>query len=130
MTDFNNSNAALILSQAIKIAGFDAVRSAALTAVAASPGFTSEQKLAIKIAGGQLVYHAPFGAPQVLSDIMDMAWEDVSAGGVEALTIEQREGIIQGIMAVCKGIIAAEATRLNDLTQLETPVPEAAIEAE
>lgn len=124
MTEFENQNTIEVFRQALLISGFDAVRDTFLAALSSSSAFTNEQKLAIRLAGAKLFYMgpSPAGVESLLLQILNLTWQDVGLGGddVVALSIEQRVGIIDGIMLVCKAIIAAESSRLQALAESNT----------
>lgn len=119
-----NQNTVEVFRQALLISSFEVVRDTFLSALSASTDFTQEQKLAIRLAGAKLQYMgpSPAGVESLLLQILNMKWQDVGLGGddVAALTAEQRVGIVDGIINVCKGIIAAEALRLEQLADSDT----------
>ena len=126
LTTFLNTTNMEVFSEAIKIAGYDEIRDTFIAQLSASESFTNEQKLAVKLAGKSMNNPGDYEATQnrILMQVLNISWDDVDAGGVTPLLPEQRAGIIDGIMAVCKGIINAECDRLEQLTQLDTDLPE------
>jgi len=127
--DFNNIDTKHLelIQQALLIAGFEQIKDTFLGILSQSPNFTTEQKLAIRLAASNLNFMgvSPAGVNQLLLDILFMKWQDVGLGGddVAALSTSQREGILEGLMSVCRGIIAQESQRLETLSIEQTELP-------
>jgi len=125
LTTFKNTQLIPVFTQALMLSNFDTIRAQMLAAIQADANFATEQKLAIRLAGAEMQSPGPWdhAIDELLLSIINMTWEEISADGVSALLPEQREAIIQGIMAICKGIIQAEADRLSTLAASDTSLP-------
>jgi len=123
-----NPNVMAVFGQALRFASFEAIKNAFVQQLASSPSFTSAQKLAIRLAAEKLRdfpgsdLYTPDGP---LLGILKLAWEDIAVdtGEVAALLPEQRVAIFDAVLTISKGIISAEAQRLNDLAALNTTLP-------
>ena len=123
INSFVGTNQYAVYFQALKLSSFETIKNGFLALLEISPDYTNEQKLAIKLAAEKLdkypsTDHNSFDG--ALLGIMNMEWEDAGATGTQALTLEQREAILEAVLGICKAIIQSEADRLASLATLET----------
>lgn len=126
LKNFQSLNHYPVYLQAVKLVGYEVVKQALLSALMASPNFTQEQKLVIKIAASELHNYPPsdlMAQDGVLIGLMNIDLETLGAQGATPLLPAQREGVMAGLMAICKKIIAGESARLDALTALDTALP-------
>lgn len=119
---FAGTNCIEVYLQAQSLVGYEFIKGQLLQALFANPDFTHEQKLAIKVASIdiQAPSHSHDDVDKMLLHILHMTWEDAGATGTVALLPEQRAGIIDGLMTICKTIIDGESQRLSQIALLET----------
>jgi len=121
INSFNGTPQYEVYAQALKLASFDQIKDTFIAYLEQSPDYTNEQKLAIKLAAEKLDKY-PSSNHNIndgaLLGIMNMAWEDIGAAGTSALSLEQREAILDGVLSVCKSIILAESDRLASVASL------------
>lgn len=115
-----------VYNEAVRLVGFDRIKDAFLAGLDGSPDFTTEMKLAIKLAAEKLPQYPgsdfnTFDGP--LLGILYMPWESVGATGMAPLTTEQRDAILQGVLAVCKAMVNAESLRLQGIAGLDMALP-------
>ena len=123
ITTFNGTTQYDIYNQAVKLSSFDEIKDTFLAQLDNNIDFTDNQKNAIKLAAEKLRYY-PDSSPAiqdgVLLGIVNMGWDIVGASGVDALTVQQRINILDGVLAVCKSIILAESDRLANISTLNS----------
>lgn len=100
---------------AIKLVGYDSVRTASLEALAEVPGITTERLTAFQFASLQ-----PLSTEDdvlvFLNFVLYGDWQSRGIPVVGVLTSAERLGIVQVIHGVCNGILTAETTRITSLT--------------
>ena len=115
ITTFNGTTQYDVYIKALQLSSFDYIKDIFLAQLDNNEDFSDNEKTAIKLAAEKLRYY-PDSSPAiqdgVLLGIVNMGWDIVGASGVDALTINQRINILDGVLAVCKSIILAESDRL------------------
>ena len=115
ITTFNGTTQYNIYHQALMLSNFDVIKDTFLSQLDNNTSYTDNEKNAIKLAAEKLRNYP--SSDHVINDgallgIMNIDWQTTGATGVDALTIEQRSNILEGVLAVCKSIILQESDRM------------------
>ena len=123
ITTFNGTDIYTIYHQALMMVGFDKIKDTFIAQLDNNTDFTNDQKIAIKLAAEKLRYY-PDSSPVILDGallgIINMGWDNIGVSGIDALTVQQRLDILDGVLSVCKSIILAESDRLSTIASLNS----------
>lgn len=121
MITFESSPIVDLVTEALRHQALDEFAAAVVSAVAASPDFSTEQSLAVNVVTDRLVRLG--GAVQALLEyVMNGDWS--TAVSVPALSSEQREAILGYIIDQAKSVLAAKAAELTALAAASYAIPQ------
>lgn len=100
---------------AIKLVGYDAVRTASLEALGEVPGITTERLTAFQFASLQPL-NTEDDVLLFLNFVLFGDWQSRGIPVVGVLTSAERLGIIQIVHGVCNGLLTTEINRITSLT--------------
>lgn len=121
-----NTPQSALLSEALRLAGYDAVAAETLSYIAVDPDMPEIVKGNIR---AMAFYMASLNggnpdAGSILHTIATAPWSVIGVAdeSIPALTTENRLAIIELVMMVCQQIINAEAGRLTALAELDVTI--------
>ena len=125
MIDFAQTNNMAVLAEALRLAGYAAVKDG-VRAITDASQYSDATKQAIGRLGEKMAqFNAGTPHPgMILHTIATIGWEDAGITGVTALTTADRAALIGIVMSVSQSIIGDESARLENLAGADTALPE------
>lgn len=116
-----------VYNKARDMVGFKQIKESVLSIVNSNPETPNDMRLAIALAAEKLDEYPSTSHNDndgALLGILFMDWGTVGVDGVDDLTEQQRIGILNVVLSVCKSIINDKAASLTTLADQDMRLPE------